>query len=150
MHFQQLPNVLQDMICDFAWKTEWEHVRLNLEHMFRIKKYNLPPIFFRPYIFCTEFGGYVPNPLLTYVPTFDLISLFNRHRIHELLYKLDFRKRDVKCLGSRWKWLQAMDESHENILQFGMFYKMLLSTRQNVWTPTYRCQLENHGADHLA
>ena len=64
MHFQQLPNVLQDMICDFAWKTEWEHVRLNLEHMFRIKKYNLPPIFFRPYIFCTEFGGYVPNPLL--------------------------------------------------------------------------------------
>ena len=149
MNFQKLPTVLQDMVCEFAWKTNWDHVRLNMEQLFRIKKYNMPPIFFRGLFFSAEYGCYLPNPLLTYTPIFNLISLFNKHRIHELLYKLDFRKRDVKCLGSRWEWVRAMDHSYENILQFGMFYKMLLASRKNIWTPTYRSQLEMSGPDHL-
>jgi len=150
MHFQELPTVLQDIVCDFAWQTEWEHVEANINQLFRIKEFDLPPIFFRPYIFYAENMRYELNPLHVYAPVFDLLSLFNRHRIHELLYKLDFRKRDVKCLGSRLRWMKLMDNDHESILQFGMFYKMLLSTRQNIWTPTYRYQLTHHTADHLA
>ncbi len=48
MHFQELPTVLQDIVCDFAWQTEWEHVRLNMNQLFRIKKFDLPPIFWFP------------------------------------------------------------------------------------------------------
>ena len=149
MHFEQLPSVLQDMVCDFAWKTTWNGIRLNLEQLFLIKEYKLPPIFLRQMIFVVEYGGYVPTPLDIYRPIFDLSILFNQHRIHELLYKLDFRKRTVKCMGSRWKWIHAMEKSHENILQFSIFYRMLLGS-QGIWTPTYQHQLDfGFGADHL-
>jgi len=149
MHFRQLPIVLQDIICQFAWKCKWKLVEANMEQLSAIKSFNIPPIFFRNMVLCANYTKYVVNPLDVYIPVFDLSCLFNKHRIHELLYKLDFRKRNVRCLGSRWSWIRAFDECYENILRFGMFYKMLLSTRENIWTPTYRNQLTDHGADHL-
>ena len=128
MNFQQLPTVLQDMVCDFGWKTDWNVVRLDLELIFRIKTYSLPPIFLRNVIYAPEYGVYIQSPLHEYSPLACKLSLFNRHRIRELLYKLDFRKKEVKCLGSRWSWIHAIDASVENILQLGVFYQILLTS----------------------
>ena len=36
-----------------------------------------------------------------------------------------------------------------NILQFGQFYKSLLASKQNIWTPTYNAQLKHGAATHL-
>ena len=149
MHFCALPDVLQDLVTDFAWKMSAKVIHKNVDDVLRIKSFDLPPLFFKVYIFDRRICKYITSPLLVYEPFWEMKELFNTFRIQELLYSLDFRKRNVKVAGSRYFWMGAFEEHYINLLQFGMFYKMLLSSGRNIWTPTYMKQLQNHGASHL-
>lgn len=151
--FCDLPVVLQDLVTDFAWENPCQLVLDNIETLLEIKSYNLPPLFFQTqyrYV-CTgargcksTYGIVMPNPLYEYVPFWKYIDLFNIFRIQHLMYNLDFRKRIVKRAGSRQFWMNSFDH-YKSILQFGLFYKILLASEMDVWTPTYKLQLKGWG-----
>ena len=148
IRFSDLPVVLQDMCTDFAWKIPFGLVKENLDELLLIKSFKLPPVFYRSFLFHRSFCSHINSPLNIYIPFWSYHDLFDIFRIKELLYNLDFRKRTVKRGGSRWFWLNSFDEHYVNILQFGMFYKILLASGQNIWTPTYSLQLQSAGATH--
>ena len=147
--FQDLPSVLQDLCVGFAWKTTYKVVKENIGELLMIKSFNLPPLFYRTYLFSTEHCRHIYNPMDVYVPFWCYIEMFDICRLKELLYILDFRKRIVKRAGSRFYWMEAFDDHYLNILQFGMYYKLLLASNQNIWTHTYNRQLQNGAARHL-
>jgi len=136
-HFRELPVVLQDMCTDFAWKIPFKVFDENIDELLCIKNLELPPLFYRPFLFYRSFGCYINSPLDIYVPFWSYHDLFDIFRVKELLYNLDFRKRSVKRGGSRWFWMNSFEEHYVNILQFGLFYKLLLASGQNIWTPTF-------------
>jgi len=148
--FGDLPLVLQDICTDFAWRIPFKVVIENIDQLLRIKSFKLPPLFYQRCLFHRSYCCHISNPLFIYVPYFSYHELFNVFRIKELLYNLDFRKRIVKRAGSRWFWMNSFEHHYVNILEFGMFYKILLATGQNIWTPTYNMQLHSgHGATHI-
>ena len=143
--FCDLPAVLQDLVTGFAWKTPFQLVLDNIECLLEIKSYDLPPLFFRGRFYSPyHVGKMQPNPLYEYSPFWPYKDLFNIYRIQSLMYNLDFRKRVVKRAGSREFWLNSFDH-YKSILQFGLFYKILLASGLNVWTPTYNMQLRTGG-----
>ena len=146
--FQDLPVVLQDLCVDFAWKTTYRNVKENIEELLLIKSFNLPPLFYKTYLFSTEHMYHMYSPLEIYEPLWCYLEMFDIFMINDLLCNLDFRKRSVKCAGSRYFWLDSFDH-YINILQFGQFYKSLLASKQNIWTPTYNAQLKHGAATHL-
>lgn len=147
--FRDLPVVLQDMCTDFAWKIPFEVVDQNLDELLLIKRLALPPMFYRMRMFHRPMCSHIYSPLDIYVPFWSYHELFNVYRIKELLYNLDFRKKYVKSAGSRYFWLNSFEEHYLNIMQFGMFYKILLACGQNIWTPTYNWQLRSGHATHF-
>ena len=140
--FADLPVVLQDLCTGFVWKLPYGLVKENLDALLLIKSIKLPPLFYRTRLFYRPFCCHIYNPLVIYVPFWSYHELFDIYGIKELLYNLDFRKRNVKSAGSRWFWMNSFGEHYMNIIQFGMFYKILLAGGQNIWTPTYNIQLE--------
>ena len=147
--FRDLPVVLQNLCTDFAWETPFRLVTENLDVLLLIKSMNMPPMFFRPCLFHQSFCCHIHSPLEVYTPFWAYSELFNIYRIKELLYNLDFRKRNVKSAGTRFSWMNSFDKHYVNILYFGMFYKILLASGQNIWTPTYNQQLRTgQGATH--
>ena len=136
-HFDVLPTVLQDLVMFFAYKTTAEVVNKNLEVLCLIKAAKLPDFFFRFYVHDSNNFAYLPNPLNEYNPYFEYAKLFNTFRIKELLYCLDFRKSTVRSLGSRWHWFDLLDTDYEAVLSFGIYYKMLVASGFDIWTPTY-------------
>ena len=148
MSFCELPDVLQDLVTDFAWKMPAKIIQGNIIDILTIKNFNLPMLFYKLYVFDRRTCRYINNPLVIYEPFWELKEVFNTFHIQELLYNLDFRKRNVKVAGSRHFWLQSFEEHYHNIVQFGMFYKMLLANGTCIWTPTYLRQLQHHSATH--
>lgn len=148
--FQDLPSVLQDLCVGFAWKTTYKVVKENIGELLMIKSFNLPPLFYRTYLFSTEHCRHIYNPMDVYVPFWCYIEMFDIYRLRDLLCNLDFRKRSVKCAGPRHFWMRSFDNHYFSILQFGGFYKSLLESNQDIWTPTYNAQLKNGSATHLS
>ena len=142
-NFDDLPTVLQDLVMFFAYKTTAALVKENLEVLCLIKKTNLPAFFFHFYVQHPNSFCYVMSPLQEYSPYFEYLALFNTYRIKELLYCLDFRKSCVRSLGSRWHWFNVFDKDYESILNFGLYYKMLVASGLDIWTPTYDQERRN-------
>lgn len=147
--FHDLPVVLQDLCIAFAWKTTYKNVKVNIDELLLIKSFKLPTMFYKVFMFSSECCRHIYTPLQIYRPFWCYIEMFDICRLKELLYILDFRKRIVKRAGSRFYWMEAFDDHYLNILQFGMYYKLLLASNQNIWTPTYNRQLQNGAATHL-
>ena len=144
--FDLLPTDLQDIIMLFAYKTKTNIVKSNVEVLCLIGKVKLPQFFFKFYVRDPESFLYILSPLKEYTPFFDYVSLFHTYRIKELLYCLDFRRSCVRSLGTRWEWFSAIDENYESIIKFGLYYKMLIATGTNIWTPTYNAEREQGSA----
>ena len=147
--FQDLPTVLQDLCIDFAWQTTYKLVTENIDELLMIKSFKLPPLFYRVRLFSTEHCRHMYSPLMIYKPFWSYREIFDVYMITDLLYNLDFRKRDVKQAGSRHFWVSSFDDHYVNILQFGAFYRSLLATGRDIWTPTYNSQMLNGGATHI-
>ena len=146
MSFATIPTDLQNLICDFAWKTNVGTVCRRLDAVLTLKTYRLPANFYHALVWSWIEMKFVNNPLVEFSPLGDFSSFFNQPLIRQILYTLDFRKRHVKMLGTRWNWLTSFDEHWSNIVQFGIFYSILKKTRHNIHTPTYTEELRNSGS----
>ena len=146
MSFSAIPKELQNLICLFAWKTDIDTVCRRVDAILVLKTYHLPANFYRAMVWSWIDMRFVVCPLVKFCPIEDFNSFFNVPLIKNILYTLDFRKRPVKMLGSRWDWLRAFDEHWSNFVQFGIFYSVLQKTRRNIYTPTYGQELRNSGS----
>lgn len=147
--FPDLPTVLQDLITFFAFNITSVSLLDNVDVLLSIKDHNLPTFFYKTYVDACDTPAclwksrknakcsFVVNPIAQYFPIFEYKGIFNMYLIHELLYCLDFRKRAVRAMGSRWFWIQRMADDYEFVVFFGVYYKMLLATEANIWTPSY-------------
>ena len=52
-------------------------------------------------------------------------------QIHEVLNRLDFRKREVRTMGSRWDWLENL-QKWEFVGLFSVFYRNIEKFPQHV------------------
>jgi len=129
----------------FAYKTQNAIVQANLNQILLIKRTQMPRFFFQHYVRDINSFCYMVSPIHEYRPHYEFRLLFNVYRIKELMYCLDFRKSNVKSMGSRLSWMEAIDLDFRSILNFGLFYKMLISSGKNIWTPTYNEQIINSG-----
>ena len=78
MSFCALPDVLQDLVTDFAWKIPAKVIHKNVDDVLRIKSFELPPLFFKVYIFDRRICKYITSPLLVYEPFWEM----NQHISH--------------------------------------------------------------------
>ena len=139
---------LQDLVMSFAYGTGAggaKFVKKNVNTLCYIKSLALPRFFFQYYIPSWKKWGYVVNPMFEYSPCPLISDIFNMYHIKEVMYALDFRKRSVKALGSRFTWFEMMETHYDQVLNFGIFYKVLMASGGEIWTPTYSRQLKNGG-----
>ena len=146
MSFANIPRDLQDLVCKFAWKTSYDVVCERLDTVLVLKAFQLPANFYHALVWSWIEMKFVNNPLVEFSPLGDFSSFFNQPLIKQILYTLDFRKRAVKMLGTRWNWLESFDAHWSNLAQFGIFYRILRKTRHDIHTPTYTQELRNSGS----
>ena len=139
MSFTDLPCVLQDLVLDFAFKITKKELDDDFETIRIIKSWDLHPIFVRNRVWIREQWCFQDNPLQIYIPLQKLeneFSMFDMCLVFELLDRLDFRKRNVRCMGPRDKWINCLDHV-EFLGLFSMFYKQTCKDPENI-KPAWR------------
>ena len=132
--FAGLPDVLQDLVVQFAFKIDKKELNGDLDLISEIKTWDLHPCFVRHRIFVSPQWISVDNPLKTYFPLQNLKSMFDIFdmcTIHELLDRFDFRKREVRCMGSREIWIGRLDH-WEFLKWFSSFFNRIIMTPGNL------------------
>ena len=125
-----LPDVLQDLVLEFAFNLPKDQVLGSLQVILDMK---LPFFFFREKIWSWEWKHFLPNPVFSFFPIeyyngrFD--ELFDDDAMFCLLLGLDFRRRNVRLFGSRQKWLNRIVTSWRCVEPLAAYYRMLLRTR---------------------
>ena len=145
MSFGACPVVLQDLITLFAWKLPFEKVDRQLSAVLTIKDAKLPNMFFSRLLWNWRERRNMVNPVLVFCPVEDMSSIFNKFILLELLWCLDFRKRNVRAFGNRDFWRNSFGDHWQNIVTFGMFYNGLRASKRNIWTPTYNAEIKTAG-----
>ena len=146
MNLGQLPVDLQNLICDFAWKTNLLCVKSSLKTILMLKTLRLPCNFYHGMVWSWEEKRYMSNPLVVFFPIGEFEVLFNGTRIRAILFQLDFRKRAVRHCGTRAKWLEKFDLCWTFYVQFALFYKLLEKLPVNPYCPTYTTELSRSGS----
>ena len=132
--FTDLPDVLQDLVVQFAFKIDKKELKGDLDLIFEIKRWKLHPCFLRHRVFVSDPWIFVNNPLETYFPLQKLKSMFEIFDmcvIHELLDRFDFRKKEVRCMGSRANWIGRLDH-WEFLKWFSSFFNKVVVTPGNL------------------
>ena len=139
MKFTVLPCDLQDLLLDFAFKITKKELDDDLETIRIIKSWDLDPHFLQTRVWVRETWCFNNNPIETYFPLRELTShfqLFNMCLVYELLDRLDFRKKAVRCMGPRERWIDSLDHV-EFLGLFSMFYKHVRTDPDNI-KPAWR------------
>jgi hypothetical protein len=135
---RDLPVDLQDLVLQFAYNMRRPDVLDSLEQILDIKDMQLPFFFFRERIWSWHYAMFLPNPINQFLPIVyfggSYSDIFDTDSFFSLLIGLDFRRKKVKCFGSRTRWLDRMLCSWEMVKPFSSFYKMLLRSK----TPTMK------------
>ena len=137
MFFNEIPAVLQDLICDFAWQKTHSEVMSVLKVVLMLKKHKLPANFYHSVVWSWQDRCFVPLPLVEFCPIEDFRTYFNFPIIRCILMQLDFRKKRVKSMGNRVFWLNLLDNHWSFAVQFGLFYKLLQKSPISPFCPTY-------------
>ena len=129
-NFSVLPTDLQNIVLDFAYNLERDAIVRSLETILEIKTMHIPFFFFRKSIWSWFFRKYVPNPINVFLPI-ELIGgryndLFDEDSMYCLLLGLDFRRRNVRLLGSREDWLNRIYTSWRAVEPLAAYYRMLM------------------------
>ena len=130
---RDLPVDLQDLVLQYAYNMRRSDVLDSLEQILDIKAMRLPFFFFRERIWSWHYARFLPNPVFQFLPIGyfggSYSDIFDTDSFFSLLIGLDFRRKKVKCYGSRRRWLDHMLMSWEMVLPFSSFYKMLLRSK---------------------
>ena len=128
-----LPDVLQDLVLDFAFNLPKHDVLESLEVILGIIDMNLPFFFFRESIWSWHYARFLPNPVYSFMPIHYYngvySELFDDDALCCLLLGLDFRRRNVKMFGSRQRWLDRIIRCWRCVEPFAAFFKMLLRSK---------------------
>ena len=74
--FTALPNVLQDLVVQFAFKINKKEMERDLNTIFEIKQWRLHPCFLRHRVFLSDSWSFENNPLETYFPLEMMSSMY--------------------------------------------------------------------------
>lgn len=144
MSFEELPKVLKNMVCEFAYDVNWEKTQSSLRMCETIKNYALSPVFLRPEMWSWHYCQFVASPLHVFEPihryTGRWSDIVDWHAVNELLYRLDYRRRIVKVGGTRLQWFQKFKRNWLNVRQFDTFYRIMLHSQIRCFKPTYEQQ----------
>ena len=144
MSFEDLPKVLKSIVCDFAFRCDWEQTAASLKMCTKIKQYNISPLFLRLQMWSHDYATFMPSPLRVFEPierfTNRWPDLVDWHAVHELLYRLDYRRKFVKFGGTRRQWFDQFREDWTSVRLFDAFYRVLLHSGITCFKPTYEMQ----------
>ena len=144
MRFENCPEVLKDLITEFAYGTKWKLTSENLETCLTVRKLDISPMFLRQSMWSWEFCTFLPNPCRVFMPikvyTGRWSDMIDWHAVNELLFRLDFRRNTVSVGGTRQKWFEKFRENWLSIKLFDYFVTFLLSTNAKCFKPTYAVQ----------
>ena len=128
-----LPDVLQDLVLQFAFNLPKDQVLGSLQIILDIIDMQLPFFFFREKIWSWHYKHFLPNPVFRFLPieyyNGRFCELFDDDAMFCLLLGLDFRRRNVRMFGSRQKWLNRIVTSWRCVEPLAAYYRMLLRTR---------------------
>ena len=131
-----LPNVLQDLVVQFAFKINKKEMESDLNTIFEIKQWRLHPCFLRHRVFLSDSWSFENNPLETYFPLemmSSMYALFDMCIVYDILERLDFRKKDVRCMGTRIQWMESLEMHWEFIGLFSFFFNQITDNLKPMW-----------------
>jgi len=144
MSFQELPKVLKNVVCDFAFRCNWKQTAESLQMCTKVKDYNISPLFLRLQMWSKDYQMFMPNPLIIFEPierfTGRWCDLVDWHAVNELLYRFDYRRKFVKYGGTRRQWFVKFREDWSSVRFFDAFYRVLLHSGIKCFKPTYALQ----------
>ena len=127
---RELPDVLQDLVLQFAFNLPKRDVKMSLNIMLDIIDMQLPFFFFREKIWSWHYHCWMPNPILEFMPieyyNGRFADMFDDDAMFCLLLGLDFRRKNVKLFGSRQTWLDRIVSSWRCVEPLAAYYRMLL------------------------
>ena len=131
-----LPLVLQDLVLQFAYNMPREQVLDSLEVILDIKAMQLPFFFFKELIWSWHYASFLPNPIHCFTPIAyfggTYLDLFDNDAFFCFLIGLDFRRKNVRCFGSRIHWLDRLCTTWKSVRPFSYFFKMLLRSETQI------------------
>ena len=68
MSFEQLPKVLKNMVCEFAFASSWQETESSLEMCEKVRSYDISPVFLRLKLWSWSYVTFCPNPLFVFEP----------------------------------------------------------------------------------
>ena len=134
MCFSDLPDDLQDMVVGFCFQIRTKELKHDLKTIFEIKSWNLPSRFIPRTVFCPETYGHVPHPFRVYRPMSHFrnnLRLFDMILVMDVLHRLDFRRNSVRWMGSRWDWMEKLQE-WEFVGLFSLFIREVEKNPRNL------------------
>ena len=140
MTFKGLPTDLQDLIVGFCWEITHAELQEELKTIELIKSWIVDPLFLQKKL--TPIRGWrsPPTPLRVFEPINVFGGwhrLFDWMMVDEVLFRMDFRKKVVKYLGTREHWQDLVLKDWMNFFSFSEFYKGVVKGRTIPWKPTY-------------
>ena len=147
MSFEELPKVLKNLVCEFAFATSWRQTRKSLEMCEKVANYGFSPLFLRRQMWSWACGTFFPSPLVVFRPISRLTGrwsdMIDWHAVNELLYRLDYRRKVVRMGGTRHQWFEKFRADWLNVRQFDQFYRVILHSTIPCFKPTYERQRFN-------
>ena len=150
MSFEQLPKVLKNTVCEFAFDSNWYQTVTSLNMCEKVASYEISPVFLRLQMWSWPHGAFLPSPLEVFEPinryTNRWSDMIDWHAVNELLHRLDYRRRLVRSGGTRHEWFEKFKENWLSVRIFDSFYRAMLNSSIPCFKPTYEQQRFNLGA----
>ena len=144
MSFEKLPKVLKNVVCEFAYASNWEKTHSSLKMCETIKSFGISPVFLRLEMWSWQYCQFVQSPLRVFEPIHCFTSrwsdIVDWHAVNELLHRLDYRRHIVKTFGTRHEWFKKFKQNWQTVRQFDMFYRLMLHSQVLCFKPTYEKQ----------
>ena len=147
MTFSELPKDLKNLICDFAYECSWQRAQKDIETCIEINKMEIHSQFMLDHVYSMRYDRILTTPLLKFEPIVNYMGrwrdLFDWRAVHELLWRLDFRRKYVKFVYSRVQWHEMFRVDWKHIALFDEFFRVLIYTRVDCFKPIWKaCALE--------
>ena len=143
-----VPKVLKNLICEFAYGVDLETVQKDVDTCLEIKKMDLHPLFLRDLVWSRSTWSCEITPLCVFQPisafgnTWE--DVFEWQVVQEMLWRLDFRRKHVRCLFRRQEWISCFCKDWRSIKAFSDFFCFLLYTRIPCFKPIWKAVGFNH------
>ena len=131
MQIRSLPLVLRDLITEYAWDKKAHESFLLACIASEVNEWDIPDVFIRHYHFDWRHMLTAASPLVVFDASIQPSEWFREDVCFLLLQMLDFRRKNVKCDGSRLTWMRRLSADWTTIVPFSKFYLKLICEKSN-------------------